>query len=223
MLREADGILQHPIFACAAQVRKQCKTAGRPVQVYETARKGNIVAAYWAHRPKGYEGQGDWLDYLLRSRKGRCCRKRCPSLSVTFSASSSIITALPGPRQLRIIDLLGRLTPTGRLDDRPALPLGDVRRQMGDHRTDPAGENGAAIQEFQPPKHPCRLDAHPELPAARRIEAGTDEPQFDLRPQPVHQGQVRLLQKVHRRGHRVVCAALQHEVRLAFGQKQPGG
>ena len=67
-----------------------------------------------------------------------------------------------------------------------------------------------------------RLDPDGELPAAGRIEARADELHLDLRPQPVHQRQICLLQEIHRRGEGIVRAALQGQVRLAFGQQERG-
>ena len=143
--------------------------------------------------------------------------------SVTCSASSSIITALPGPREPFTSSIMNEASSQPAfLRDGPALPLGDVPRQVGHDGADPPGDDRAAIEQFQAAELLRRLDADRELPAAGRIETRPDKPQLDPRPQPVYQGQIRLFQEIHRRGHGIVRAALQDEVRLAFGQQERG-
>ena len=143
--------------------------------------------------------------------------------SVTCSASSSIITTLPGPRE--------PLT-SSMLNDASSQPVSwaivrHSRSAMCRGRLATMARTRRATiwprsSKFQAAELLRRLDADGELPAAGRIEARADKLHLDLRPQPVHQRQICLLQEIHRRGQGVVRAALQGQVRLALGQQERG-
>jgi len=62
----------------------------------------------------------------------------------------------------------------------------------------------AVIQKLKAAELLRRPDVDRELPAASRIKAWAEKLHFDPRPQPVHQRQIRLLQKIHG-GHGVVA------------------
>jgi len=69
--------------------------------------------------------------------------------------------------------------------------------QVGHQGADAAGGDLATFDEFQAAELRSRPDVDLELAAAGRIESRSHQVDFDVRPQPVYQRQIRLLQEIN--------------------------
>ena len=96
-----------------------------------------------------------------KRRHAAAIRVRCAAIrpGPNRSASFRRNVAHNAAETLRLVDTERRLVPAGRPGDSPALPLGDVPRQVGQQHPNPPGDDLAPIDQFQATElpHQARL------------------------------------------------------------------